>query len=142
VETSAALMPTRSLTLNAAYTYTNARERTPIVEDILRTFEIPDHQFSLAGVERVSARLTLLFDLRASSNYLAPIYDPVNFVDRAYLFTGVRRVQVEASYRLPLDDRHAIRFYAKGDNIFNQAYYENGFLTPGATVLGGMQYEF
>ncbi len=142
VETSAALAPTRSLTLNAAYTYNNARERTPIVEDILRTFEIPDHQFSLAAVERVSARLTLLFDLRASSNYLAPIYDPVNYVDRAYLFPGLRRAQIEASYRLPLDDRHAIRFYAKGDNIFNQTYFENGFLTPGATALGGMQYEF
>jgi outer membrane receptor protein involved in Fe transport len=54
----------------------------------------------------------------------------------------VKRAQIGASYRLPLDDRHAVRFYAKADNILNQAYYENGYLTPGATALGGMQYEF
>ena len=107
VETSAALMPTRSLTLNAAYTYTNARERTPIVDDILRTFEIPDHQFSLAAVERVSARLSLLFDLRASSNYLAPIYDPVTYVDRAYCSqdaAGASRGQLPPAIERPPHD--------------------------------------
>jgi outer membrane cobalamin receptor len=142
VELSAALAPTRSLTLNTAYTYTNARERTPLVDGVLRTYAIPDHQFSLSAVERVSARLSLLFDLRSLSNYLAPIFNPLTFASRAYRFPGMRLAQLGASYRLPLDQFRALRFYARADNVFNQTYFESGFPMAGATALGGIQFEF
>lgn len=142
VELSASLSPTRSLDVTAAYTYTNARQRTPLADGVLRSYVIPNHQFSLAAVQRVSARLTVLFDVQASGNYLAPIYHPTTYVSRAYRFPGIARVSAGANYRLPLGEFRALRFYGNVENLLNQSYYENGFRTPGATARGGLQLEF
>jgi outer membrane receptor protein involved in Fe transport len=49
---------------------------------------------------------------------------------------------VVTSYRIPLSDLKGIRLYGKVENLFNRDYYENGFRTPGATALGGLQFEF
>jgi outer membrane receptor protein involved in Fe transport len=51
-------------------------------------------------------------------------------------------VNAGISYRIPLKDYRAIRFFVRADNIFNQTYFENGFLTPGRTASGGLQFEF
>jgi outer membrane receptor protein involved in Fe transport len=61
---------------------------------------------------------------------------------KAFRFKGPVRGQLGLSYRRPLSEFRAIRFYAKADNLFNQTYFENGFRTPGTTVFGGMQFEF
>ena len=61
IETSAAIAPTRSLKVTAAYTYVNAIERTPIVGDVLQTFVIPKNQFSLLVTEQPTSRLLLTF---------------------------------------------------------------------------------
>ena len=37
---------TRSLELTTAYTYTDARERTPLVPGVWQSYEVPRHQFS------------------------------------------------------------------------------------------------
>jgi outer membrane cobalamin receptor len=142
VEVSGSGSPTHWLDLTAAYTFTNAQERTPLVDDILRTYVIPRNQFSLTATQRVSSRLTFVLGLLASSNYLAPIYDYVNNVSRAYRFAGMTRAQVVGSYRLPLSEHRAIRLFAKAENIFDQTYFESGYRTPGATALGGFQLEF
>ena len=142
VELSASLAPMRSLSLTTAYTYTNARQRTPLVPGVLRTYVILGHQFSLAATQRLSSRLTLIFDLLASSNYLAPIYNPITYASRAYRFPGIARAQAGANYRLPLGEFRALRFFVKVDNLFNQTYFESGFRTPGANTQGGMQFEF
>jgi outer membrane receptor protein involved in Fe transport len=47
-----------------------------------------------------------------------------------------------ASYRIPINEYEAIRFFVRGSNIFNQTYFEGGFPTPGRTALGGLQFEF
>jgi vitamin B12 transporter len=140
VETSAALAPVRSLRLTAAYTYVNAIERTPIVGNVLQTFVIPKNQFSVLLTEQPTSRLLLTFDTLSSSSYLAPIYGDV--VTQTYRFGGMHKVNVGASYRIPLKEYRAIRFFARADNIFNQAYFESGFLTAGRTASGGMQFEF
>ena len=139
-ETSAALAATRSLTLNAAYTYVNAMERTPLVGDVIGSFVIPRHQVSLVAAERVSSRLLLTFDTLASSSYLAPIYGDV--VTQTYRFGGIRKVNAGASYRIPLNDSQALRFFTRAENLLNQAYYESGFPTPGRTARAGLQWEF
>ncbi len=141
-ELSAELAPTRSLTLNAAYTYTNARERSPLADGNLRTYAIPGHQFAVSAVERLSARLSMYFRLRCWSNYIYPIYDPVSYSSRAYRFGAQQQAQLGASYRVPLDESRALRFYAHASNVFDQPYFESGYRMPGATARGGMQFEF
>jgi iron complex outermembrane receptor protein len=140
VETSATLAPTRSLKVTGAYSYVNAIERTPIVGDVLRTFVVPRNQFSLLVTEQPTSRLLLTFDTLESSSYLAPIYGDV--VTQTYRFNGIHKVNLGASYRIPLREYRAIRLFVRANNIFNQAYFESGFLTPGRTASGGLQFEF
>jgi len=140
IETSASVAPTRSLNVTAAYTYVNAIERAPIVGGVLQTFVIPRNQFSLLVTQQATKRLLLTFDALASSSYLAPIYGDV--VTQTYRFNGIHKVNVGASYRIPIDEYRAIRFFVRADNIFNQTYFESGFLTPGRTASSGLQFEF
>jgi vitamin B12 transporter len=140
IETSAAAAPTRSLKVTAAYTYVNAIERTPIVGDVLQTFVIPRNQFSLLVTQQTTKRLMLTFDTLASSSYLGPVYGDV--VTQTYRFNGIHKVNVGASYLVPISDYRAIRFFVRADNIFNQTYFESGFLTPGRTASSGLQFEF
>jgi iron complex outermembrane receptor protein len=142
VEVGGSASPTRSLDLTAAYTYTNAQERVPLVDDILRTYIIPGNQFSLTASQRFSSRLTVVLGLVASSNYLAPVFDYSNNVSRAYRFAGMKKVQVVGSYRLPLAEHRAIRLFGKAENISDQTYFESGYRTPGATAVGGFELEF
>jgi vitamin B12 transporter len=140
VELSAAVSPTRSLRITSAYTYVNAIERTPIVSDVLQTFVVPRNQFSILATERVGSRLLLTFDTLASSNYLAPVYGSV--ITQVFRFDGIHKVNVGASYRLPLSEYRALRFFARVDNLLGQTYFESGFPTAGRTGMGGMQWEF
>ena len=140
LETSAEVAPTRKLKVTTAYTYVNALERTPIVGDVLQTFVVPKNQFSVLATEQATARLLVTFDTLASSSYLAPIYGDV--VTQTYRFDGLHKVNLGASYRLPLGEYRAIRFFVRADNIFKQTYFESGFATPGRTASSGLQYEF
>jgi len=140
VEFSSFLSANRSLDVSVAYTYTNSDERTPIVGNILQRFVIPDHQVSVAVTQRVGQRVVVSIDLTASSNFLAQIFGGSG--SRAYRFDGIKKAGLGVSYRIPLADFRAVRFFAKADNLFNQTYYENGFRTPGATGVGGLQFEF
>jgi len=142
VEFSASLAPARSLVVRTAYTFTDAREQTPLVPGVYRTYGTPDHAFSTAVIQRLSPRLTLVYELAASSNYLAPIYDPATYASRAYRFSGLARLQAGADYRVPLGESSALRLFAKGDNLLNQTRFENGFRTPGATARSGLRFEF
>ena len=63
-------------------------------------------------------------------------------VTQTYRFNGIHKVNLGATYRIPLKEYRAIRFFVRADNIFSQTYFENGFLTPGRTVLSGLQFEF
>jgi iron complex outermembrane receptor protein len=140
VELSADWAVTRELNVSAAYTYTDARERTPIVEGVFRSFITPENQFSVFAVQRIGQRWFVDFALTAASTYLAPIYGDMGSL--AYRFPGMRRGDLGASYRLPLSEFRAVRFFGKAENIFDQTYYEGGFRTPGRTARGGLQFEF
>jgi len=142
VELSAAFAPTRSLDLFASYTFTNSDQRRPQIENILRSLAIPDRQFTLVATERFGRRTAVNFDLVASSNYLAPIFDNRTFRTRAYRFDGQRRADLTASYTLPLSESRSLRFFGKIENLFNQEYYENGFRTPGVNGRAGAAFNF
>ena len=142
VESSATFAPTQALTLRAAYTFTNARERTPLVMGVYQTYDSPDHAFSLLATQQLSARWTLVCGLAMTSGYLAAIYDPVTYASAAYRFSGLTRLQAGANYRVPLGGTRALRLFAQTDNILNRTRYEDGFQMPGVTVRGGVQFEF
>lgn len=142
VELSATLAPSRTLDLFASYTYTNADQRRPVVAGVLRSFGIPDHQFSLVATQRFGQRFAVNFDLAASSDYLAPVFDQREFRSRAYRFGGIVRADVTASYTLPLSDTRALRFFGKVENLLDRDNYENGFRTPGLNARGGAALNF
>jgi outer membrane cobalamin receptor len=144
VETKVSMAPLAALNLSASYTFVNAIERSPSIPGIQRTLEIPRQQFSAAATWRAGKRVLLTFDTLDASNYLAPVFPDfvTAFATRAYSFDGLRRVNAGASYRLPLSEFRAVRFFVRGENLLNQNYFENGFRTPGRTVNGGIQFEF
>lgn len=144
LELSGKASPLRILDVSATYTFVNAAERAPIVGDGLRTFVIPRHQFSASATWRAGSRMVLTLDTLASGNYLAPVFpDFVRaFSTRVYRFDGVRRVNAGASYRLPLGEFRAARFFVRAENLGGQDYYESGYRTPGRTANGGVQFEF
>lgn len=141
-ELSMTATPTRTLNFSAAYTYTKALQRTPQVRGVLRSLVIPDHQFSLVATQRFGRRFLVNFDLAASSDYLAPIFDPVTFVSRAYRFRGLAKADLGASYTLPLNESHSLRFFGYVANLFDREYFESGFLTPGRTGRAGATFVF
>jgi vitamin B12 transporter len=144
VETTLALSPIAALNVSATYAFVNAAERTPSIPGVVRTLEIPRHQFSAAAVWRAGKRTILTFDTLDAGNYLAPIFPDfvTAFATRAYRFNGLRRINAGASYRLPLAEFRAVRFFVRGENLLNQDYFENGFRTPGRTANAGIQFEF
>ena len=85
-------------------------------------------------------RMSLTFDALVSGSYLAPIFGET--VTEVYRFEGLRRLNFGGSYRLPLAEYRALRFFARADNLLDQAYYESGFPTPGRTGRAGVEFEF
>jgi len=118
-------------------------ERAPVA-GAWRTLAIPRHQFSAALTWRAGKRMLFTFDTLDAGNYLAPMFPDfvTAFTTRAYRFDGLRRVNAGASYRLPLGEFRAVRFFVRGENLVNQEYFENGFRTPGRSANGGIQFEF
>jgi iron complex outermembrane receptor protein len=135
-EVSASVAATRTLQLSGAYTYTDARQQTPLVAGVWQTYEVPRQQYSFFATQRFTSRLTAVFGYAGSTDYLASVSG------RAFRFGGPSRAQTMLSYRHPLSEFRAVRLYFKADNLFNQTYFENGFRTPKATFTSGTQFEF
>ncbi|HEY0170824.1 MAG TPA: TonB-dependent receptor [Pyrinomonadaceae bacterium] len=142
VELSGEFAPSRRFDLFASYTHTNSDQRRPVVAGVLRAFAVADHQFTLVATGRVGSRVAFNFDLVASSDYLAPIFDPATFTNRAYRFGGMRRGDLTAGYTFPLSESRRLRLFGKVENVFGQDYYENGFRTPGRQGRAGAALHF
>jgi len=135
--------PTRTLNLSAAYTYTKAQQRTQQVPGTRRALVVPVHQFSLVATQRVGRRVLINFDFAASSDYIAPIFNPVTFASRGYRFRGLAKADIGGSYSLPLgSETRSLRFFAYVDNLFDREYFESGFRTPGRTGRAGASFIF
>jgi len=142
-ELSLTATPTRSLNLSAAYTYTKAQQRTQQVPGTRRALVIPVHQFSLVATQRFGRRFLVNLDFSASSDYIAPVFNPVTFASRGYRFRGLAKADVGASYTLPLgSETRSLRFFGYVDNVFDREYFESGFRTPGRTGRAGAAFAF
>lgn len=136
VESAVTVVATRSLQFNASYTFTDARQRTPLVAGVWQTYEVPSQQYSAFLTERLTSRIEAYLGYSGASPYLASVSG------RAFRFDGPSRMRAGLSYRRPLAESRSLRFYVRADNLFNQAYFENGFRTPGMTFTTGTQVEF
>jgi hypothetical protein len=128
-----------SLDLSASYTFTNSIDRVPLVSPVLQAFNVPPHIFSILARQQVGKRVLVTLDFTAGSSYLGELFTPHS---RAYRFDGLRKADAAISYRLPLSEYGAIRFFAQTSNFLNQNYFQQGFRTPGITGMGGMRFEF
>src|SRR5882724_2166373 len=143
VELGLTATPTRRLDLSAAYTYTKAQQRTQQVPGTRRALVVPVHQFSLVATQRVGRRVLINFDFAASSDYIAPIFNPVTFASRGYRFRGMAKADLGGSYTLPLgSETRSLRFFGYVDNLFDREYFESGFRTPGRTGRAGVSFIF
>jgi iron complex outermembrane receptor protein len=142
LELSLTATPVRSLTLEAAYTYTKSLQRRPQLAGVLRSLGIPDHQFSLVATQRFGRRILINFDLATSSDYLAPVLDPITFGSRAYRFRGFAKADLGGSYTLPVGESRSLRFFGYVDNLFDREYFESGFRTSGRTGRAGASFTF
>lgn len=138
VELSATLAPSRSLDLFTSYTFTNSDSRTPQAGGIISSYVIPDHQFTFVATNRFTERFLVNLDFNASSDYLAPL----GFPTRVFEFDGALRLDLGASYTLPLGERNSFRFFGKVDNLLDRDQYENGFRLPGAAFRAGTAFRF
>ncbi|MYC82341.1 MAG: TonB-dependent receptor [Acidobacteria bacterium] len=142
LEVTTTVRPSRALDLRFSYTYTNADERVPRIGNVLKSYVIPDHQWSLLATQWLGRNLFVNLDWVTSSSTLAPIYDPSIFSSRVFRFDSITKVDLGASYRLPLSEFRSLRFFGRVDNLLDRQYYENGFLNPGATGTAGLEYSF
>jgi iron complex outermembrane receptor protein len=142
VELSGEFAPARWLDLFTSYTHANSDQRRPAVAGVLRAFATPEHQFTLVANARLGSRVAVNFDLVASTDYLAPLFDNRTFTNRAYRFDGIRKGDLTASYTFPLSDARRLRLFGKIENVFDREYYENGFRTPGLQGRAGAAFHF
>ena len=142
VELSVDAGPTSQLDLTASYTYTNSDQRTSPVAggDFFKSFGISDHMFTFTAAQRIGRRLSLVFDLFAVSEYATPFFTAGG--SRAFLFDGPVKADLVVGYTVPVSENKSLRLYGKVENVFDRAYFEDGFRTPGAWGIAGLAFDF
>lgn len=143
VELSASVAPTNTTDIFASYTFTNSDDRFPKFGNIIRRYVIPSHQFSLVATQRFGQRTLVNFDFVTASSYLSPVFQSVSPFGSAVLrFDGITKADLGASYTLPINEKRAVRFFGKVDNLTDRDNFENGFRNAGRTARGGAAFTF
>src|ERR1700752_404207 len=133
--------PWNGLDLNASYTYTNS-DRQVSGQGLQPEYVIPKHLFGLNVSQRYRS-LLFNFDLNHTGNYIAPVFEN-NFPFRMaeLTFDGYTKGDLFVSYERRQSERVTVVLFGGVENIFNQEYFENGFLAPGAQGRGGIRVKF
>ena len=140
VELSVQAAPAASSSLRVAYTYTDSVSETPTIgDDFYGIPGLSDHMFTLTATQWIARRVNLAFDLFAVSDYYL---SPYGAGGRQMIFGGPVKADLVVRYDLPTGDALRLDLYAKVDNIFNNFYYEDGFLGPGRWTIGGLRFRY
>lgn len=136
-------LPGRTI-LRSAYTYTNSRDRISEYSDgILQTPQIIPQMFSAAIAKQFGKRWDAEIDCRVGSHYYYPFgSNQYPYGSFPLVFTAPRQANLSIGYTVPISEAKRLRIYARMDNVNDQTYYEEGFLTPGFVARGGMQFFF
>lgn len=140
VEFSARLLPADSTALQVAYTYVNSDSRTPTIgADFFKIPGLSENVFTATASRWFARRLNVTFDIFATSGY--PL-SPYGALGRRMRFGGPVKADLVVRYDLPLGEGKRVEFYGKTENVLNHDYYEKGFDSPGAWVIGGIRFGF
>jgi outer membrane receptor protein involved in Fe transport len=141
VETYFDTAPVKGMDLKASYTFTNS-DRAVAGQGLLPEYVIPKHLFGLTVTQRYRT-LLFSFDLNRTGSYLAPVFEN-NFPFRMaeLTFSGYTKGDLFVSYERQQTERVTLVLFGGVDNVFNQTYYENGFLAPKALGRGGIRVRF
>ena len=140
LELSASAKPSRATTLTANYTYSNSDSDTPTVPgtDFRRMLGVSDHLVNFTAMQRIGRRLDVTFDLFWASDYPLRLFG----ASQRLVFDGPLKADAVVSYTIPLADGPDLRFYGKVENLLDRTYFEDGFQTPGAWGVGGLEIRF
>ena len=97
------------------------------------------HLFTLSATQWIAERFNVTFDLFAASDYLL---SPYGALGRRMVFGGPLKGDLVIRYDLLARPDLGLDLYAKVENLFDHAYYEDGFLTPGAWAIGGLRIRY
>ena len=141
VETYVDTVPVKGMDLRASYTFTNS-DRALAGQGLLPEYVIPKHLFGLTFTQRYRT-LLFSFDLNRTGAYIAPVFEN-NFPFRMaeLTFSGSTKGDLFVSYERRQTERLTLVLFGGVENVFNQTYYENGFLAPKALGRGGVRVRF
>ena len=128
--------PTAALRLSGGYTYTRSETDQDIT--VPGFFLVPGvfgHTATLVVTNRWSQRIDTTFDVFYGSSMYGSFFAAGR--PRAYRYDGFTKAAIVGSYRLIDHARLPARAYIKIDNLFDQTYYEVGWLNLGRTVIAG-----
>ncbi|HEX5874195.1 MAG TPA: TonB-dependent receptor [Pyrinomonadaceae bacterium] len=138
-ETYFSTSPVKGMDLRASYTFTNSDRE---VAGLQPEYVIPENLFGLTLTQRYRA-LLFSFDLNHTGSYLAPVFEN-NFPFRQadLRFDGYTKGDVFVSYERRQTERVSLVLFGGVENVFNERYFENGFLGPRALGRGGVRVKF
>jgi vitamin B12 transporter len=144
VELSAeARLPGR-IVLRGAYTYTTSIDRiSEYSNGLLQMPRILPETLTATVIKPWGKRWDSEIDFLGGSHFLFQLYNalpPYNAL--AYSFNGPRKLNLSLGYTQPLREKLKLRIYSRLENLLNQEYFEDGFLTPGFIARGGLQLTF
>jgi iron complex outermembrane receptor protein len=97
--------------------------------------------FSLTALQRIGRRVDLSFDLFAASEYDTPFF-LTSGVSRIFRVGGPVKADLVGSYSIPVSDSKTVKLYGKIENVFDRAYFEDGFRSPGLWGVAGLRFQF
>jgi iron complex outermembrane receptor protein len=141
VESYLQAAPWRGMELRASYTFTNSDRFVPGL-GLTTEYVIPKHLVGLTFTQRFRA-LLLNLDVNRTGSYIGPVFEN-NFPFRSadLRFDGYTKVDLFASYERRAGERWTWTLFGGVENLFDETYYENGFLAPGAVGRGGLKLSF
>jgi len=141
VESFVEATPWRGATLRASYTYTNSDRRLP-AGGLQPQYVIAKHIFDLSLNQRYRS-FGFNLDLNRTGSYLAPVFEnDFPFRTAELTFDGYTKADLFGSYEKQVSEGATMVLFVGADNIFNQRYYESGFLAPGIVGRGGVSFKF
>jgi outer membrane receptor protein involved in Fe transport len=135
------MAPIKGMDLRASYTFTNS-DRALAGLGLQPEYVIPEHLFGLTLTQRYR-KFLFSFDLNRTGSYISQVFEN-NFPFRMaeLTFSGYTKGDVFVSYERRQAERVTLVLFGGVENVFNQRYYENGFLAPRALGRGGVQVKF